>query len=278
MKRSVLSVVFSPRKLAAFVAWAVTFGAAGAASAQSPSAPPAPEGPPAEADDEAPVRGRPVPRDDRTGHFSAFAGLNAVVPAGDLGSGVTLGEVASTGAGAEVGIAVGITRYSGLELRGQFVQLSATSDCPDCATQMFSGGMGLVYHATQAIGFDPWVRFGFGYRGFKVSGNFINLSSSAPPPGTFHGVDVASFALGGDFFPVPWFGIGLFFEGDVGVMAAAPSVEARGAVYGLFQVGLRIALEPQRKAATVATGHPSFQTATSNHSVFGSALYNRGAR
>lgn len=118
---------------------------------------------------------------------------------------------------------------------------------------MFAAGLGVSYHATQALGFDPWVRFGAGYRALLIDGDLRSLVSTAPPPGTFHGVDVASFGLGGDFFPVPWFGLGLFFQGDVGVMALAPSAQARGAVYGLFQVGVRIALEPQRKAVTAAS-------------------------
>jgi hypothetical protein len=231
-----------------------------AASAQAPELPSVEIVTPAE-DEDAPAKGRPLPRDDRTGHLNVFAAAGLVVPAGDLGAGLTLSQVANTGAGALVGLGIGITRHSGVDLRGQYARLPRSAECPTCGTEMFAVGLGLVYHTSQALGFDPWVRFGAGYRAIHVGGPLTSLLSTAPPPGTFHGIDVASFSLGGDFFPVRWFGLGLFFEGDVGVNADAPSSAARGAVYGLFHAGLRIALEPQRKAVTSAGSDPMRRTA-----------------
>lgn len=224
------------------------------ALAQQPAAPASQ--PPGGDDDDAPGRGRPLPRDDRSGNVTAFAGVAAVVPAGDLGGGLAFAQVANAGFGAQVGVGIGLTRYSGIELRGQYARLGRSSECPTCATEMFAGTLGLIYHTSQALGFDPWVRFGTGYRALVVDGPLASVLSTAPPAGTFHGIDIVSFSLGGDYFPVPWFGLGLFFEGDVGINAAGPSSTARGAVYGLFQAGLRIALEPQRKAVTAAS-HPA---------------------
>lgn len=227
-----------------------------AASAQLPEAP-------AEPDDAAdtPGRGRPVPRDDRTGLLHVFAGPTFIVPAGDLGSGLAFQQVADPGLGFLLGLGIGIARSAALDIRGQYGRLARAGGCLACSTQMFAAGFGVQYHATQALGFDPWVRFGAGYRALLVEGDLASLVSTAPPAGTFHGVDVASFSLGGDYFPLRWFGVGLFFEGDVGVMARAPSAQARGAVYGLFQAGLRIALEPQRKAATAASSGAPRRTA-----------------
>ena len=235
------------------------------ALAQQPAS--APEPSPNDTVDEAetPGRGRPIPRDDRAGNVNAYAGATVVVPAGDLGGGLTFDQVANAGAGAQLGVGIGLTRYSGLELRGQYARLPRSSDCEDCATQMFAVGLGLVYHTSQALGFDPWVRFGAGYRAIQVSGDLPSLLSTAPPAGTFHGIDVASFGLGGDYYPVRWFGLGLFFQGDVGIDVAAPSSTARGAVYGLFQAGLRIALEPQRKAPTAASSGGTRRTALVKH-------------
>ncbi|MEZ4310369.1 MAG: hypothetical protein R3F14_20195 [Polyangiaceae bacterium] len=233
---------------------------------------------PAVEDDAASVPGRPLPRDDRTGHISAFAGVNVVVPAGDLGSGVTLADIADAGPGGDLGLQIGLSRHSGLELRGQFIQLGPSARCADCRTQMFGGSLGLVYHATQALGFDPWVRFGAGYRALLVRGNLADIVTTAPPAGTFHGIDVTTLALGGDFFPLPWLGVGLYLEGTVGVDVSAPSPDARGAVYGLFQAGLRVALEPQRKPVTVASAPPTRRTAVVDSSDFSPARYNRGAR
>lgn len=275
--------------------------ASSAAHAQEP--PP----PPPDTSDETLGPARPLPRNDRTGRVSAYAGLNVIVPAGDLGAGtkppsktasagITVAQVAGAGIGGEAGIAVGLSWYSALDLRGQFVQFEPGADClaarssaitradgdatgiPSCSAQMFAVGLGLAYHTSQALGFDPWVRFGSGYRALTVNGPLTDISSTAPAAGTFHGVDIVDLTLGGDFFPAPWFGLGLFMTGVVGIDVMAPSAEARGAVYGFFQAGIRIALEPQRRAVTTASGSHGSGTAVVEHSVFGPSLYNRAAR
>jgi hypothetical protein len=111
-----------------------------------------------------------------------------------------------------------------------------------------------------------------------VGGPLTEISTTAPKAGTFHGIDVLDLTLGGDYFPAPWFGLGIFLTGVVGIDVNAPSPEARGAVYGLFQAGLRIALEPQRKAVNVASGPSRSGVARAESSVFAPSLYNRPAR
>jgi len=266
-------VAFFVAFLAAFPAAQVAFPAA-ALAAEPPASQPSASG----SDEATPTPGRPLPPDDRKGHVTAFAGMNLVVPAGDLGAGVTLAQIANTGGAVEGGVAVGLTRYSGLELRGQYVRFGASSSCASCGSEMFAAGLGLTYHTSQALGFDPWVRFSVGYRSLNVTGNLTDIINSAPAAGTYQGIDVASYTLGGDYFPVPWFGIGLFFTGDVGIMVATPDPRARGAVYGLFQAGLRIALEPQRKAVSVVTSTPKRPTTVGQRSDFGPALYNRAVQ
>ena len=279
--------------------------AAAALAASSAASADEPAGEPPAADEGSPVAARPLPRDDRKGHVSAFAGLSVVVPGGDLGAGtrpaslgaatgITLAQVAGAGIGGEAGIGVGVTRYSAIDLRGQLVRFEASADClaarrtalgragttsaPSCSAQMFGVGLGLTYHTAQGLGFDPWVRFGTGYRAIVVAGPLADISATAPKAGTFHGIDVIDLTLGGDFFPTTWFGFGLFLTGVVGIDVSAPSPEARGAVYGLFQAGLRIALEPQRKAVNVASGPSRSGTARAESSVFTPSLYNRPAR
>ena len=264
--------------------------------------PPPPDVP---ADEGPTVAPRPLPRDDRTGHVIAFAGLSVVVPGGDLGAGapppsvdkpagITLAQVAGAGLGAEAGLGIGVARHGTLDVRGQLVRFEPALDCqnarrtalgrggsgtvPACSAQMFAADLGLTYHTSQALGFDPWVRFGAGYRAILVNGPLADISATAPATGTFHGIDVANLTMGGDFFPATWFGLGFFLSGVVGIQVAAPSSEARGAVYGLFQAGLRIALDPQRKAVTAATGWPSSGFARAESSVFSPALYNPPAR
>ncbi len=241
-------------------------------AAQTP--PPAPT----DVDDDAAAPSRPVPRDDRSGTISAFVGGNIVVPGGDLGGGLTLAQVANAGPSAEGGLELGISRYSGLQLRGQFVSFTSSGECAECQLRSIGIGLGLTYHASQALGFDPWVRFGGGYRAMILSGPLTSIQSIVPNEGTFHAVDVGSFSIGGDFFPIPQFGIGLYLEGDVGVQVSTPSADARGAVYGLFQVGLRIALTPQRKSVSVARSQTTLGSASHEPSNFGPSLYNRAAR
>lgn len=260
--------------------------------------------------DAGPARGRPLPRDDRKGHVSAFASIAVVVPAGDLGagvprltatekSGIVIPQVLGTGVGGEAGIVLGLSRYSGLELRGQFVKFSPAYDClraydsakeraartgldeakvPTCDAQMFAVGLGLTFHTSQALGFDPWVRFGTGYRALTATGPLADISPTAPKAGTFHGIDVIDLTLGGDYFPTPWLGFGIFLSGVVGIDVRAPSTQAQGAVYGLFQAGFRIALEPQRKAVTVASSAPHGATTVAERLDFHPALYNRAAQ
>ncbi len=286
---------------AALVASPPAFGADPVGGADDPTA----VGEPPAGDEGPPVAPRPLPRDDRTGHISAFAGLSVVVPAGDLGAGspppslgaatgITLAQVAGAGIGGEAGLAIGLSRYSNLEVRGQLVRFEPGADCLSarrtalarpgatsaaaCSAQMFAGGLGLTYHVSQALGFDPWVRFGTGYRAIIVGGPLTDISATAPKAGTFHGIDVVDLTLGGDWFPARWFGLGIFLTGVVGIDVSAPSPEARGAVYGLFQAGLRIALEPQRKAVNAASGPSGSGVARAESSVFAPSLYNRPAR
>ncbi|MFO0590716.1 MAG: hypothetical protein U0441_24445 [Polyangiaceae bacterium] len=290
----------SQRSLAAFGALIALMPASFAASPARAEDPPPPDVP---ADEGPNVPARPLPRDDRTGHFIAFAGLSVVVPAGDLGAGspppstdkpagITLAQVAGPGIGAEAGLGVGVARHGTLDVRGQLARFEPANDCqnarrtalgrggsvPACSAQMFAADLGLTYHTSQALGFDPWVRYGVGYRAILVNGPLADIAATAPATGTFHGIDVANITMGGDFYPATWFGLGFFLSGVIGIEVAAPSTEARGAVYGLFQAGLRIALDPQRKAVTTATGWPSSGFARAESSVFSPALYNPPAR
>lgn len=294
-----------PLAVRRYARWAAL--AALSAAALLPSQPAHAEDPPPvePPDDDANVAPRPLPRDDRTGHVTAFAGLSVVVPAGDLGAGapppaldkpagITLAQVAGTGIGAEAGLGVGVARHATIGLRGQLARFEGAADCenarrtalgrggatavPTCGAQMFAADLGLTFHTSQGLGFDPWVRFASGYRAILVTGPLTDISATAPANGTFHGIDVANLTMGGDFYPATWFGIGLFLSGVIGIEVAAPSIEARGAVYGLFQAGLRIALEPQRKAVNVASRAPSFGIARAEDSVFSQGLYNPPAR
>jgi hypothetical protein len=238
--------------------------------------------------DEAQAPSRPLPRDDRKGNLSGFAAFNVAVPGGDLGAGLTLAQVMNAGAGFKAGLALGLSRYSALELVGQFVKFSASQECPACDSEMFAGGLGLTYHTSQALGFDPWVRFGAGFRSITVGGTLPSTLetkalesttlTNVPVLGVYRGLDVASFSLGGDYYPIPWVGIGLFLAGDVGVQLNAPNSAARGAVYGFFQAGLRLAFEPQRKPVVTRPAAPPASTALVGRSDFGPALYNRAAR
>jgi hypothetical protein len=63
--------------------------------------------------------------------------------------------------------------------------------------------------------------------------------------GRYHGVDIAQISFGADFFPVPGFGFGPWFETDMGTFVAWPDGSTRGTrFYAFFLLGLELELDP----------------------------------
>lgn len=187
----------------------------------------------------------PLPPDERVGHLQLSVGAGVELPFGTIGGTIDVGDVIDAGFAAQLAVALGITRYSSIDVRGAFTTFLPGGGCASCEGRALGASLGLTYHAAQGIAFDPWVRFGAGYRNWTLKGDVLSGEANAPLGGTYHAIDVAQIALGGDFLPLRHLGFGLYAEGDVGVFAGVPSALALRNVYGSIQIGFRVSIEPQ---------------------------------
>lgn len=235
-------------------------GLARAAPAQAGDPAEAPPAPPSEAAEETdPGAGarRSAAPDERRGHlyFGAFG--TAMGPAGSMGPNTSSTSLASAGLGAGGFVGVGVGRHVTLQAFGDWTRMLAPAACGSgCGGRSYSVGLGLTYHLAQGLAFDPWASFGVAYR----NSSFLVIDPAAPAERVtqaYHGIDVARIALGGDFYPTPFFGFGPFLEADFGtnfrwprpLVALPADVSNTARTYAMFQVGIRIAFDPLRRAA-----------------------------
>jgi hypothetical protein len=192
---------------------------------------------------------RPAGPDQRSGHWLVHGKVGVVAPFGSIATDLPASNAVGAGPAFGGSIGLGLTRYTVLEIAGSYVLLPGSRRCTGCSGQNIDLGLGVVYHLVQGIAFDPWISYAAGYRRATFDG--IAQTSEGPrtlSDTTFHGLDVARLALGGDFYPIPWLGLGLFLEVDAGTFVGRPKGFGRTA-YGFFQAGLRIALDPMRRSA-----------------------------
>jgi hypothetical protein len=204
-----------------------------------------------EGEPEAPGAGvaRPAPRDDRTGTFLIRLQGGATSPIGRLASGLYFDHVVSGGGGLRGALGVGIGRSATLELSGGWAYLAGASGCVSCSGSTFDAGLGLVYHPVQALAFDPSLGFSMGYRGTLLDGT----TTARPLPRSlsgalFHGFDFARVTLAGEFYPSPKLGFGPALSLDVGAVLDGPQAGSLGSIYTVLQAGLRISIDPLRRA------------------------------
>lgn len=215
----------------------------------------------AEADDEelGPEAGarRPAGPDDRSGHVLLHPRVGFAVPFGSIAADLGAGRVISAGPAFGAHAGIGLSRVTVLELSGSYALLPAASGCDGCSGQILDLGLGFVYHAAQGLAFDPWISYGVGYRRANLSWSADAALGPEIADGTFHGLDVARIALGGDFYPVPSFGLGAFAELDVGTYLSRPGESSGAAAYGFFQFGVRLAFDPVPRQGTQAPAAPT---------------------
>jgi hypothetical protein len=215
---------------------------------------------------------RPEPPDQRTGHIYLAGSFGAIGPAGEVSALVPAQSIAGVGYDFGATLGVGLGRYGVLQAYGNRTVFTSPANCNmGCSGLAYALGLGVVYHLIQGIAVDPWGSFGMGYRTatFEVvaPGNSNNVTVSQ----FYQGFDVARIAFGGDYYPVPWLGFGPFVEADVGtnlhrpapLVTLPPNVIEGPRVYGFFQIGVRIALDPMRqgslprvKAASISSSAP----------------------
>lgn len=202
-----------------------------------------------------PGEGRPGPYapDERTGHVYIRGGTALVLPAGSIRSEVPANAVVGPGIGFLGSVGVGISRHAELDVMGGYALMQRAGgqgggQCVGCKGDHASVSLGLTYHLAQGVALDPWMRFGTGYRTASYAGTSPQLVNHLVA-GRFHGWDVAQISLGATFYPVSSFGLGPFFETDLGSYLNRPAANgyAGGArVYAFFQLGLRLELDPVR--------------------------------
>jgi hypothetical protein len=184
---------------------------------------PAPQDPPAAgADADEPAETEPLPEpaasppapDSLGGHVLVSGGATWVVPFGLLQSGLAQTRVMSSGIGADLGIATGISRNLAVGLWGQGAWFGGGRDCSTCSTSSFAVGPLLRYHLVQGVRFDPWLSAGFGYRATSVSARGQHFAYS--------GMDLLRLELGGDWYPAKNLGIGPVLDLGAGTYASRP--------------------------------------------------------
>jgi hypothetical protein len=201
------------------------------------------------------VRPRPAAPDTRTGHVLVTAKAGFVGPAGSFADGLRQSRIVATSPSFGGAIGIGIGRSAVLEVAGEYAKLAASRSCaPSCSGSTFDLGLGLVFHVAQGLAIDPWVSYAVAFRStsFSIpdSARSTGLLFSDATSSSYKGIDVARFALGGDFYPIPELGFGPFLEADFGSYFWRPEGSAGaappGSVYAFFGLGLRVTLEPMR--------------------------------
>ncbi len=190
---------------------------------------------------------RPAGLDQRSGHWLLHGRFGLLLPFGDIAPDLPASAAVSAGPAFGGNAGIGISRHTVLEIAGSYALFSGSARCTTCSGQSFDLGLVLVYHLAQGIAFDPWVSYAAGYRQATFNGEAQTSQAGYTFADTrLHGLDFARVALGGDFYPVPWVGAGLFLEVDAGTYVSRPSDLGRS-VYGYFQAGLRLSLDPVRR-------------------------------
>lgn len=203
-------------------------------------------------------RVKPYAPDLRSGHFYVDAFGSAVFPVGSFAPNTYFSDVASYGFMVGGGLGIGLSRYAELDARGGWGLMTGPGDCASCASDVAMANLGITYHLAQGAAFDAWIRYGVGYRSFSIehsedeSPRVLNVVN-----GRYHGIDIAALTLGAEFFPVRGFGFGPWFEADLGTFAAWPDESARGTrIYGFFQIGLNIEVDPVMWFTPANAGQP----------------------
>lgn len=194
--------------------------------------------------------------DERKGHIYFGVAGTAVGPAGAMAPNTPSTALSQAGFGFGGYFGVGLGRHATIQVFGDRTFFLGPASCSaGCSGRAYSLGLGLTYHLAQGLAFDPWASFGVAYR----NSSFVADPKIKTAFG-YQGIDVARIALGGDFYPTPFFGFGPYLEADLGTNflwhilgELPPDVKNGPRTYAFFSVGIRIAFDPLRRAAPGAT-------------------------
>lgn len=175
-------------------------------------------------------------RDTLGGHVLGAAGGGLVVPFGSLEQSANQARLLDPSGGLSLDVGYGLNRTTVLGLSGQLGLLRGDSRCPGCSARTFAVGPTIRYHLVQGLAFDPWVSAGIGFRGTRLH-----------QPGqstTYLGLDWARLAVGGDWYPTRYTGLGPYLEMDLGsFLDKSTGTFNSGGVVVHFLAGLRAAFD-----------------------------------
>jgi hypothetical protein len=228
---------------------------------------PPPGSPPDEIDPEAGLP-RGLAPDWRTGHFLLSGRFGLLSPTGNAAvvgtdveqQNIAVADLASAGMLFGGTLGFGISRHGVIEATVDYGRLGAQLGCPLCSGTQLAIGLGVSYHMAQGVAIDPWVSYGFGVRfsSFKVP----NLTTNGIDTQTYRGIDIARLALGADFYPTPFLGLGPFIEADLGTNVKFPFADYGGSVYAMLTLGVRVTLDPLRSSTRAKPHVASVDSAT----------------
>ncbi len=177
-------------------------------------------------------------KDLRKGHiYFSIAGEN-LTALGNIVENQPSNEILGTGYGFSGRIGLGLNRYVVTNVDFGMNSYSSTDRCSSCSSNSFRVGLGLEYHMAQGIAFDPWLRFGFGYRNLSIqSDNFKEFN------GTYHGMDWLHMGIGGHFYPMKPFGFGPFLDWAIGSYSLTPTVSNSNSTYSIVTLGLNVIVD-----------------------------------
>jgi hypothetical protein len=210
--------------------------------------------PAAALDDDLEGTPRAAAADDLAGKLAIRAGAEVVGPVGSASTEAAMDDIAGTGLGAAGAVGLGLSRYAELSLQGGWAKLSSAARCEGCGGTSARVGVGLTYHLSQGVAFDPWARFGAAYRTTTLdTDGATSRAAREVTGGTYHGVDFAQISLGTIWSPTAAFGFGPYIEMDLGSYLGRPEGASSPSAYAFFTLGFQVQLMPSRGGATTAT-------------------------
>jgi hypothetical protein len=220
-----------------------------------------------EIDPDAGVPRRLAP-DWRTGHFLLSGRFGLLSPTGNAAvvgteeeqQNIAVADLAGPGMLFGGTLGFGVSRHGVVEATVDYGRLGAQLGCPRCFATQLALAFGVSYHMAQGIALDPWVSYGVGVRfqSFKVP----NLVTNGLLTQNYRGIDIARLALGADFYPMPFVGLGPFIEADIGTNVKFPFAEYNGSVYAMLTLGVRVTLDPLRSSTRAKPRVGSSSTGT----------------
>lgn len=194
--------------------------------------------------------------DKLTNHVLLHGDVGGAFSTGSLANNLAFSDRVGAGLSFGGGLGLGLSRYLALDVSASYAMLSGSTLCPDCSGRSLDVGVGFAYHVAQGFAIDPWISLGVGYRSATFTGTLSDFAST-PIDEAFRGLDLARIGLGGEFFPLPWLGMGPTLQLSVGTTISQPDPDQTAGIYTIFQVGFRIELDPvgrRSRAPATLTG------------------------